>query len=426
MPLADGVAKCVEYFFTAPTHWVPWLWLVLAGGAILLIRGKGLGLRILGGMLDGPTPQRWRCLHTPGHAPGHLCLFEPSLKVLVVGDMVASVGTILIDPAGRLAWRTVFYYLLTTTIAVIIGLVLVSLVQPGAGIALPEGCGEAQTLPGAASLHEVMLSFIPTNPFAAAAEGKVLPMITWGLLLGAGIAAGGAKAQPLADVMDAGFTAIMKVTNWIVLLAPYGVLGILAHTVATRGLDMFVGIGSYMVVVVAGLAIHAFIVLPTIFSFTRRSIIKYASILSPALMNAFSTASSSATLPVTMEQVEKAGVSRRVSRSLLPLGATINMDGTALYEAVAVVFIAQVYGIELSLGALILVAVTATLASIGAAGIPEAGLVTMAMVLTAVGLPLEGVGLILGVDWFLDRCRTTVNVWGDAVGAAVVDKLESG
>lgn len=436
MLLTETAAECVELFFTAPTQWLPWLWAALVAGAALLLLGKKLGVRILGGMVAGGALGTLASANLGAEtAVGIITpageIFLRLLRMIVIPLVLFSMVSGVQSAAkaggvGRLAWRTVFYYLVTTTLAVIIGLVLVSVVQPGAGIELPQGCAGTESLPEATTLRAILLSFIPSNPFAAAAAGKVLPMITWGLLLGAGIAAAGAKAQPLADVMNAGFEAIMKVTHWIILLAPYGVMAIVAQTVATRGLDMFAGIGSYMLVVMAGLAIHALVVLPIILTLAKRNMYRYGLTLSPALMNAFSTASSSATLPLTMEHVEKAGVSRRTSRFLLPLGATINMDGTALYEAVAVVFIAQVYGVELSLGALILVALTATLASIGAAGIPEAGLVTMAMVLTAVGLPLEGVGMILGVDWFLDRCRTTVNVWGDAVGAAVVDKLESG
>lgn len=434
MLLSETTQTCVHYVFTVPPEAHLWLWIAMGVGALLLLLPKTLGPRILGGMLVGAAVGS--LAGSVDAAAGAVSLLTPVgnlflrlLKMLVIPlvlfSMTAGVlGAARAGRVGPLAGRTVGYYLLTTTVAVIIGLVLVTTVRPGDSVAVPEACQEPRAVEGATSFQEILFSFIPSNPFEALAAGDVLPVIFWGLLLGAGIAAAGPGARVFGEFFEGAFEAVMKVTHWIIQLAPWGVLAILAHTVSTRGLDLFRGVGSYMVVVIAGLAVHALVVLPIILYAAGRKMHVYASVLSPALLNAFSTASSSATLPLTMEQTEKAGVSERVRRFLLPLGATINMDGTALYEAVAVVFIAQVYGVEMSLGNLVIIALTATLASIGAAGIPEAGLVTMVLVLSAVGLPLEGTALILGVDWFLDRCRTTVNVWGDAVGAAVVDRLE--
>ena len=193
-------------------------------------------------------------------------------------------------------------------------------------------------------------------------------------------------------------------------------------------LGLAMELGKYVLSVVVGLAVHGIVVLPVLLMIlAKRNPLKYLSHVAKALLTAFSTASSSATLPLTMEGViDEARVSPRVGRFVLPLGATINMDGTALYEAVAVIFIAQSYGIDLSSGQMVIVFFTATLAAIGAAGIPEAGLVTMVLVLQAVGLPMEGIGIILAVDWLLDRFRTTVNVWGDCIGAAVIDRFETG
>jgi proton glutamate symport protein len=234
------------------------------------------------------------------------------------------------------------------------------------------------------------------------------------------------RARPLLDFFQSLNDAMMKMADWIIKLTPVGVFALLAAVVAQTGPSIFANLGKYMVTVLLGLAVHAAITLPLLLKFVGRvNPAHYVPQLAPALTTAFSTSSSSATLPVTIDCVEdRAGVSPRVSSFVLPIGATINMDGTALYESIAAVFIAQVYGIDLTIGQQVLVFLTATLAAIGAAGIPSAGLVTMAIVLNAVGLPLEGIGMILAVDRILDMCRTTVNVWGDAVGCAVVARLE--
>jgi Na+/H+-dicarboxylate symporter len=224
------------------------------------------------------------------------------------------------------------------------------------------------------------------------------------------------------------FGAIMKLVHLVMWIGPIGVFGLVAGRLGNAGgsegiVALLVGLGLFTITVLVGLAIHAVIILGLILHVAgRRSPFVYARVLATALTSAFATASSSATLPLTMEGVERAGVSGRSSRFVLPVGATVNMDGSALYEAVAAVFIAQAWGIELSLGALVALFVVATVSAIGAAGIPEAGLVTMVVVLQAVGLPLEGLGLLLAIDWLIDRFRTAVNVWGDAVGAAVVDR----
>jgi proton glutamate symport protein len=237
----------------------------------------------------------------------------------------------------------------------------------------------------------------------------------------------GDKGRPLTDLFESLNDAMMKLTDWVIRLAPIGVFALLAAVVVDTGPGIFANLGKYMATVLLGLAVHALVTLPLLLKLVGRASPKrFFSAVAPALTTAFSTASSSATLPLSIDCVEtRAKVSSRVSSFVLPLGATINMDGTALYESVAAVFIAQVYGIDLSLGQQILIFLTATLAAIGAAGIPSAGLVTMAIVLNAVGLPLEGIGMILAVDRILDMCRTSVNVWGDTVGCAVVARLTS-
>jgi len=277
----------------------------------------------------------------------------------------------------------------------------------------------------------VLRGIIPKNFFGAIiAEGQVLPLIFFSLFFGSVITMVGEKGRPVLGFFEGLFHVSMRMTHLVVATAPIGVFALVATQMGAAGgwtgfIPVLKSLGLYSATVLAGLTVHGMLTLPLIlFLVGRRSPWRFVGQMIEPLMLSFSTASSSATLPVTMESLDKkAGVDPKVGNFVLPLGATINMDGTALYEAVAAVFIAQSYGIELSLPAMVVVALTATLAAIGAAGIPQAGLVTMVMVLHSVGLPAEGVGMILAVDWFLDRCRTTVNVWGDAVGAATVSRF---
>ena len=356
-------------------------------------------------------------------------MFMRLLKMLIVPLVLFSMTTGAISAlksgksqAKKLALKTFGYYLLTTFFAVILGLFLVISMQPGQGLNL-EGVNlvAPDVVKNGATVKELLYSFIPTNPMESLAQGKILPIIIFSLLLGFSIGLTGKKGEPAASFFESMFEAVLKMTMWVIYLTPYGIFALIGNTIATRGLESLNFVMSYMIVVFLGLLIHSTITLPVIFLKTKRKIKDYLKTMGPALLNALSTGSSSATLPLTMNCVKKAKVSKNTRKFVLPLGATINMDGTALYEAVAVVFIAQAYNMNLELSQIIIIALTATLASIGAAGIPQAGLVTMSLVLTAVGLPLEGVGLIIGVDWFLDRFRTAVNVWGDSIGAAVVD-----
>ncbi len=272
---------------------------------------------------------------------------------------------------------------------------------------------------------------IPRNIFNAMVRMEILPLIIFSLLIGAALSVLGERGNTAIEVISILNDAIMRLISWIMVIAPAGIFGLIATRIDQAGgfggfLPEMFALGKYSFTVLFGLAIHGFIVLPLILLIIgKRNPRTFVTGVGPALLNAFSTASSSATLPLTMEGVEKEnGVSNRTASFVLPLGATINMDGTALYEAVAAMFIAQVYGISMGPVQQIVIFLTATLAAIGAAGIPEAGLVTMVIVLRAVGLPLEGIGLILTIDWLLDRFRTTVNVWGDSVGAGVIETLE--
>jgi Na+/H+-dicarboxylate symporter len=275
-------------------------------------------------------------------------------------------------------------------------------------------------------LGDVILGIVPSNLLRAFVDGDVLPIIFFGLFFGIALSLVGAKGRPVIAFIDGTFAAVMKMTDVIMWTAPIGVAALLGKVVAEMGPDALVSLMWYMATVLAGLAIHGVVVLPVLLAVLgRHNPLVFARQVSEALVTSFSTASSSATLPVSMEAVEKkAGVSNRIASFVLPLGATVNMDGTALYEAVAAMFIAQIYGIDISFGQQVVIFLTATLAAIGAAGVPSAGLVTMLLVLRAVGLPDEGVALIVGVDRLLDMVRTSVNVWGDCVGAYIVARSE--
>ncbi|MEZ4461414.1 MAG: dicarboxylate/amino acid:cation symporter [bacterium] len=325
---------------------------------------------------------------------------------------------------GRVGWRTMAYYMITTLIAVCVGLAVVNIVQPGMGLNLSAGNEPLAVTPK--PLLEVFRDIVPSNFFAALTAGDMLPTIFVSILVGLALLTLGEEGRPLTKLVEAANALIFRVTDWIMKTAPVGVAALFVQTLLDPKLvnisSFFESLGSYMFAVVLGLGIHGFVVLPLLLMIiTKRSPLAFIRAMSPSLLTAFSTASSSATYPVTLECVTtRAGVSKRVSDFVLPLGATINMDGTALYEAVAAVFIANALGIDLSFTQQMVIVVTATLAAIGAAGVPSAGLVTMIIVLESVGLPASGYVLVVAVDRILDMCRTTINVWGDSVGAAVV------
>ena len=358
-------------------------------------------------------------------------LFLNALKMMIIplifSSMILGVTTIGdTRKLGRLGGFTILYYLITTLVAVTTGIILVNLIKPGVGISFEL----SQTiLDQSYSFLDVIRGIIPENIVESMSNGDILPIIFFALFFGIVMNLVGEKAKPVGAFFEGVFEISMKMTHYIILFAPIGIFGLVATRLGAAGgwfafKDELVGLGYYSVTVIGGLSIHAFVTLPLIlWTLGRRYPIKYLKSMSDALFTAFSTASSSATLPLTLSCTEKAKVNRSTSGFVLPLGATVNMDGTALYEAVAAIFIAQLYGIEITFIQQVIIVLTATLAAIGAAGIPQAGLVTMIIVLKTVGLPIEGIGAILAIDWFLDRIRTTVNVWGDSIGAAVIDKL---
>jgi Na+/H+-dicarboxylate symporter len=358
-------------------------------------------------------------------------IFLNALKMIVVPLIVASmiVGVASLGDVsrlGRTSGKTLLYYLATTGFSVLIGIILVNIIQPGSGIGsvgseIPEIVADAKP----AGFSDFIVRLIPDNLIAAAAEGSVLPLIIFSLVFGGVLTAIGPKGRPVINFFAGLNTAIMKIVVLIIYFAPIGILAIIGSIVAEKReslAQIASGLGLYSLTVIIGLIIHAVVILPLILKFMgKKNPLRYFMNMGQALATAFTTASSSTSLPVTMECVTvKNKVNNKAGSFVLPLGATINMDGTALYEAVAAIFIAQAINFPLSIDAQVVIFLTATLASIGAAAIPHAGLVTMVIVLSAVGLPLEGIGFIFAVDWFLDRCRTAVNVWGDSVGAAVI------
>lgn len=360
-------------------------------------------------------------------------MFLDALKMvilpLIIAAVISGIGSLGdVRKLGRLGGYTIAYYFMTTALAVLLGLLLVNLLQPGDGIDTLAGELPAEIRDKAPTgISDIVRSLISPNLIAAAADLQLLPIIVFCLLFGAALTTIGSAGQPLMAFFDSLNEAMMKLVIWIMYAAPVGIFALIAARFGEAGgggafLREVQAVGWYVTTVIGGLLLH-FLVLTIIAYCLAGRAFDYVRAQGRALVTAFGTASSSGTLPITMECAQEAGVDRRAVRFVLPLGATINMDGTALYEAVAVMFIAQAYGVDLGPVEQALIFVTATLAAIGAAGIPQAGLVTMIIVLTAVNLPLEGIGLLLTVDWFLDRLRTLVNVWGDSVGAAVIGRL---
>jgi len=379
----------------------------------------GLGAGLLVGLVAGESAERLAPLGD---------IFLRLLRMIIVPLVVSSlvVGTTGIGDSakvGRLGGKAAVYYLVSSGAAVLAGLIAVNLVRPGVGADVPLHEVPEKLGLSVDSFGDILLRIIPQNPIRAMVEGDMLGVIFFSLLLGVfANRLPAAQKQTIVRGFTAFFELMMRITDFVIRLAPIGVFALMAKVVGTMGGDVFLPLLRYMATVLFSLGIHAFVVLPlALRAITGLNPLRYAGAVSPALLTAFSSASSSATLPLTMDCVEmRAGVPNEVSSFVLPLGATVNMDGTALYECVAAMFIAQVYGIEISFTNQILVFLTALLASIGAAGIPMAGLVMITVVLRAVGLPMEGVGLILAVDRILDMCRTSVNVWSDSVGCAVV------
>lgn len=331
---------------------------------------------------------------------------------------------------GRMGAKTMLYYLTTSIFAILTGLILVNIIKPGVGVEMGFTESVEGLAAGAGSVNDILMRIVPENIFKAMVNGEILPIIFFAIIFGVFITqVKGKYKDTLTTFFEAVFEVMMKMTMFIIKFTPLGIFGIVSHEISKNADQLANLAGSmaiYMLTVFLALGIHAFVTLPLILRFVAKvKPFKHMKNMITPLLTAFSTASSSATLPLTMEAVEhKSGVSNPVTSFVLPLGATVNMDGTALYECVAAIFISQVYGVELSFMQQLLIVVTALFASIGAAGIPMAGLVMLTIILTAAGLPLEGIGLILAVDLLLDMTRTTVNVWSDSCGAVTIARSE--
>ncbi|MCD4790985.1 MAG: dicarboxylate/amino acid:cation symporter [Bacteroidales bacterium] len=361
-------------------------------------------------------------------------IFLRALKMIIIPLILSSLisGITNIGSGvnlGRLGLKTFGYYIMTSLFAILTGLFLVNIIKPGVGAninlsQMVEGLEEKQR-----SFREILIDIIPDNIFYAFTNNQMLSIIFFAILFGFFITKTNYKYRiMLRNAFNAIFEVMMKITLFIIKFTPFGIFGIVAKTVADQDnlVSLISSMGLYMGTVVLALMIHFFITLPLITKFIGKAHpFRHMKNMATPLFTAFSTSSSGATLPLTINAVEKnSGVSNKISSFTLPLGATINMDGTALYECVAAMFIAQAYGEDLSLFSQFIVVMTALLASIGAAAIPMAGLVMITVILIAVGLPLEGVGLILAVDRILDMFRTATNVWSDSCGAVIIAKSE--
>ena len=369
--------------------------------------------------------------------------FLNALKMLIVPLIVSSiiVGVMGLPgerELGRLGGKTLAYYVVTSLCAILIGLFFVNLLSPGeidgqpAGDRLGLDASTGQVLEriegsGTGDVIGIVLRLAPPNIVNAAAAGQMLGLIAFSILFG--FLAARLQGQPgevLKDFWEGVYQVMLQMTHLVMRIAPLGVFGLVAEVVAQTGFDAIRPLFVFFMTVVLALAAHLLLTMPVMLALVARvNPFKHYAAMSPALLTAFSTSSSSATLPVTLDCVEnRAGVSNKTSSFVLPLGATVNMDGTALYECVAAMFIAQAYGLDLTLGTQFVIVLTALLTSIGVAGIPSASLVAIGVILTAIGLPLEGVGLILAVDRVLDMCRTAVNVFSDSTGAVVIARSE--
>ncbi len=346
----------------------------------------------------------------------------PLVFVTIVSGVV-SMG----DPSklGSLGVKTLILYMLTTLGAITIGLILAVFLQPGVGVDLTGA--PASTLQETVPLSERLISIVPENPIAALAEGNILAIIFFAILIGVGLLSVGESGKPVADFMDASSEVVLRITHWIMEIAPFGVLALIARVTGAQGFDALLNAVVLAITVLIACAAHLVLTHGVLIMqlMLKLSPINFFRGAREAMLVAFSTSSSAATLPVSMSAAEdNLGVKPVVASTVLPLGATINMDGTAIMQGVATVFIAQVFGVDLSINDYLMVILTATLASVGTAGVPGVGLIMLAMVLNQVGLPVEGIALIIGVDRLLDMTRTAVNVTGDCMVTCAVAKSE--
>ena len=373
-------------------------------------------------------------------------LFLNALRMIIVPLITASIITGIASlgggsDLGRMGLKTITYYAASSTIAILVGLVFVNFFSPGLLDGVPVGERLNLTLDsaevssavasvegrGGGDIVQIFIRMVPTNIVAAAANGEMLGLIFFSLVFGYFMTLiPAAQGETLVNFWKAVSETMMKITMWIMQFAPYGVFGLVAKTVAATGFAAFMPMLWFFITALLALMTHMFIIMPLLLKFVAGvSPLAHIRAMAPAMLTAFSTASSSATLPLTMECLQKnSGVSERTTSFVLPLGATVNMDGTALYECVAAMFLAQAYGLDLSLTTQFTIVLIALLTSIGVAGIPAASLVAITVILTAIGLPVEAIGLLLVTDRVLDMVRTSVNIFSDSCGAVLIAKSE--
>lgn len=356
--------------------------------------------------------------------------FTKAIKMMVVPlvfvSLVCGVSAMEdIKKLGRIGFKTMGFYLMTTAVAICISLALGVLLKPGAGLDLGTVASQSTTIAKNQSLSEIILNMIPSNPIEAFAKGEMLQIIFFAMLTGVSISLVGEKAKPLKKLFECANEVCMKMVSVIMMFAPFGVFALITNTFSTVGADAMGSLVKYILVVLLGLLLHVVVVYGgSLKVFTKVSFIGFVRKFSKVAAVTFSTASSNASVPVSLELMEEMGVSKSIRSFTIPMGATINMDGTAIMQGVAALFIAQVYGVHLGINDMLTIVLTATLASVGTAGVPGVGMIMLSMVLQSVGLPLEGIGLIMGVERIIDMFRTTVNVMGDNTCTLVVASSE--
>lgn len=355
---------------------------------------------------------------------GIMMLVVPLVFISLVNG-AANMGDV--KKLSRVGSKTIIFYMSTTAVAVIISLILGVVLKPGVGLDMGAIQTVETTINQKAPLVQILYEMVPNNIISAMANGSMLQIIVFALLTGVGLSLLGEKGEYLTNLFQKLNDLIMKLVEIVMLFAPIGVFGLIAKTFATVGYSALIPLMKYVGIVYLGLLIHATVVYGSLFKvFAGLSLRKFYKKFSPAMFVAFSTASSNATIPFSLDICEKElGISKEISSFTIPLGATINMDGTAIMQGVASLFIAQAYGIEMTLPMMLTIILTATLASIGTAGVPGAGAIMLSMVLQSVGLPLEGLGLIMGIDRLVDMGRTSINVTGDAVCTSIIAKMEN-
>ena len=354
-------------------------------------------------------------------------IFTRLLRFLIVPLVFASLLTGVVSlknmsDLGKLGFHSAVYFILSTVIAISFGLLSAFFIQPGLNSVVEPVTQSTISQQAPPSIHYILTSIVPKNLFDAIVQGNMLPIIFSSVFFGIGLLKINELGRPVIDFFESINTLMIQLTKWIIEISPIGVFALIANLTATTGIATLKPLGLYIITVLFGLCMHAGLFLPiVVYIATRKSCVTLFKSMTSALATAFSAASSAAALPMVLELiVEKAKVPNRVASFVLPLGTTLNMNGTALYQAVAVIFIAQFYGIEIGIHHISLIFLTGVLAAVGAAAIPSAGLFTLGMILTTTGVPLEGVALIIAVDRVVDMCRTTVNVWANSVGAYII------